>query len=80
MTDTQLVCPACGIAHVAQRSDTPGSRKLRRHDPDKRYRCTECGHLTDDPIRRERERTRLSGAGLVGKLENADPEDVTADD
>lgn len=79
MTDTQLVCPACGLADLQQRSDVPGSRQLRRHDPDKRFCCSACGHLTDEPIRRERERTRLSGVGLVGKLENADPEDVTGD-
>lgn len=79
MTDTQLVCPACGFADLTKRSGVAGSKQLRKRDPDKRYRCTDCGHLTDDPIRRERERTRLSGAGLVGRLEDADPEDVTGD-
>jgi predicted RNA-binding Zn-ribbon protein involved in translation (DUF1610 family) len=79
MTDTQLVCPACGFATIRNRTTAAGSKQLRKHDPEKDYRCGECGHLTDEPIRRERERTRLSGVGLVGRLEDADPEDVTGD-
>ena len=77
--DTTIeACPNCGEADLYIRSASPAT-EFRRREPDKKYRCKVCTHLFNDPVERERRDSRTSGSGLVGRLERADPDEVSAE-
>lgn len=69
--DTVAACPDCDSTgvHRRGRNATPGAT----------YRCDKCGSRFDEYTERERDHG-VRGDTLAGKLANASPEDLEADD
>lgn len=79
--DMVYVCPECDLNPVRERVD-----QARVHyDRDKRCICEKCKATFDEPVERktkspvtDSEAIRRAKNGLASKLEEMDPEDVTA--
>lgn len=63
---TVSACPDCDSASIAVRTNNRGDTETRAN-----YRCTECGHLFDDPLERDPGPGYQGGhsrRGLAGEL------------
>jgi hypothetical protein len=75
---TVEICPECGAGgpDLELRSGgDPFGAPSRKGDPDKRWRCSACGHCFDEPDQREAKRDHIPHAGVGAELEEMDPDD-----